>query len=82
MKTIDLAVSVTSLEELLQLATEDTVTVRTAEGREFILVGLDSFEYELGRIQQNPELVALLDQRSAEAKTYTLEQAKERLGVQ
>lgn len=82
MRTIDLAVRTPNLQELLQLATEDNVTVRTSEGREFILVELDSFEYELERTRQNPELMALLDQRSAEAKTYTSEQVREKLGVQ
>jgi len=82
MRTIDLAVRTTNLQELLRLATEDNVTLRTSEGREFILVELDSFEHELGRARQNPELMELLDQRSAEAKTYTLEQAREKLGVQ
>ena len=70
MRTIDLAVRTTNLQELLQLATEGNVTLRTSEGREFILVELDSFEHELGRTRQNPELMELMDQRSAETKTY------------
>jgi len=81
MRTIDLAVRTANLQELLRLATEDNVTVRTPEGREFILVELDSFEHELARTRQNQELMELLDQRSAETKTYTLEQVREKLGL-
>ncbi len=81
MTTIDLAVRTTSLQELLRLASEDNVTLRTPEGRLFILVELDDFEREIELTRQNRELMELLDQRSAETKTYTLDEAREKLGL-
>jgi hypothetical protein len=72
-KTIDLATKTTSLQELLQLASEDNVTLRTPEGRFFILVELADFEQEIELTLQKRELLELLDKRSKEAGGHTSE---------
>ncbi|MBW8876477.1 MAG: hypothetical protein JF614_16045 [Acidobacteria bacterium] len=78
MKTVNLATD-SSLSDLLDLAGEDTVLLKTPEGREFILAAVDDFDAEIKAVRQNQELLELLEQRSGEEKTYTISQVRERL---
>jgi len=79
MKTVDLASVTPTVSELLDLADEDLILIKTPAGREFILVEVDDFAEEIARTRQNAELMAFLDERSQETATYTLEQVRERL---
>jgi len=79
MKTVDLASVTPTVSELLDLADEDLILIKTPAGREFILVEVDDFAEEIERTRQNAELMAFLDERSQETATYTLEQVRERL---
>ena len=81
MKTIDLTNGTPSVPELLNIASEDNVLLRTADGREYVLAEVDDFEREVERVRQNQELMELLDQRSRPSKTYTIEQARKILGI-
>jgi len=78
MKTVDLKTAI-SLSDLLSLAGEDTVLLKSPEGREFILAPVDDFDAEIESVGQNRELLELLEQRSQREKTYTLSQVRERL---
>ena len=79
MKTVDLTSVTPTVSELLDLADEDPILIKTPAGREFILVKVDDFAEEIERTRQNAELMAFLDERSRETATYTLEQVRERL---
>ena len=73
--------AVSNLNELLDLAQEDAILLRTPEGQEFILTEVEDFEAELEAVRKNPELMELLAERSREEKTYSLEEVKEKLGL-
>lgn len=79
MKTIDLSSSDPTLAELLELASDDTIILRTSEGREFVLTEVDDFEAEVAAVSQHQELLAFLDQRSREGRRYSLSEVRERL---
>jgi hypothetical protein len=81
MKTIDLTGGHVQLEELLRLAGDDNLILRTREGKEFLLAEVDDFEPEIALIREQPELLALLAERSRSNKTYSTEQVKEILGL-
>jgi hypothetical protein len=81
MKTIELASGAPSLSDLLHIANEDNVILRTAEGREYILAEIDDFEHEVELVRQNQELMKFLEQRSQTSQTYTIEQAREILEI-
>jgi len=81
MKTVDLASRASSLTEVLELAGEAAILLKTPEGREFILAEVDDFEAEVDRVRQQPELLELLARRSGEKKTYSLAEARERLNL-
>ncbi len=81
MKTIDLTNAPSTVPELLKLAEEENVIIRTPDGKEFVIADIDDFDREIVLTRQNEELMRLLDERAKEKAIYTLEQVKERLGL-
>ena len=81
MKIVELTTIAPALAELLELAGEDTLILKTSEGREFVLAEVDDFDTEIDLVRQNEELMTLLAERSREKKTYTLQQMREQLGL-
>jgi mRNA-degrading endonuclease RelE of RelBE toxin-antitoxin system len=81
LKLVELTTIAPALAELLDLAGEDTLILKTSEGREFVLAEVDDFDTEIAMVRQNEELMALLAERSREKKTYTLQQVREQLGL-
>ncbi len=82
MKTIDLSEIVPTLMEILSQADEDTIILKTPEGREFVLAAVDNFAQEVALVGQNEELMQFLVQRSKEKKRYTLSQVREQLNAE
>ena len=81
MKTIYLSRENPTLLDVLALADEDNIILRTQEGREFVLAEVNDFSREVELVRQHQELMAFLGQRSQETKTYTLKEARERLDL-
>jgi hypothetical protein len=81
MKTIDLAVGAPDLPDLLNLASEENVILRAADGREYVLAEVDEFEREVALVRKNQELMEFLDQRSRPTKTHTIDEARKLLGI-
>jgi hypothetical protein len=81
MKTVDLSIEHLNLAELLKLASQENVILKTQEGREFLLAETDDLDAEVSLVRQHEELMRLLARRSLETKTYTVHQARERLGL-
>lgn len=82
MKTIELlSETAPSLEELLELAEQESVLLKTLDGREFILSGIDDLSQEIEQIRNNPDLMEFLAQRSQEKEKFSLEQVKQRLAL-
>lgn len=82
MKIIDvLPEAVPSREELLELADQESVLIKTPEGREFIFSEVDDLGQEIEQIRNNPELMEFLAQRSQEQETFSLAQVKQKLGL-
>lgn len=82
MRTVDV-MSETSpgLRELLDLADEESLLLKTPDGREFILSEVDDLSHEIEQIRDNPELLAFLAERSREKETFSLEDVKRKLGL-
>ncbi|HKI20977.1 MAG TPA: hypothetical protein VKA15_24000 [Isosphaeraceae bacterium] len=77
MKTVDLACGTPNLPTLLDMASEDNLILRTADGREYVLAEVDDFDREVALVRQNQELMEFLEQRSRPSQTYTIEEARE-----
>jgi hypothetical protein len=76
MKKVDLARSTPNLPTLLDMASEENLILRTADGREFVLAEVDDFDREVALVRQNQELMEFLEQRSRPSQTYTIEEAR------
>ena len=81
MKIVELTTIAPALAALLDLAGEDTLILKTSEGREFVPAEVDDFDTEIALVRQNKELMALLAERSREKKTYILQQVRKQLGL-
>jgi hypothetical protein len=81
MRTLDISTELPSVKELLELASDENVIIRTSEGREFILAEIDDFDRELELIRQNDELMEFLRLRASEDKTFTLTEVRGKLGL-
>ncbi len=79
MKAIDLSTSSPTLTEVLELAGEDNVILRTPEGRQYVLAEIDDFAEEIARVGQNEALMQLLNERSQETAQVPLSQVREQL---
>jgi len=71
-----------SLKEILELASEENIILRTQDGREFVLAEIDDFDREVELTRQNEEFMQFLDERSRERKTFTLDQVRQQLGLE
>jgi energy-converting hydrogenase A subunit M len=76
MKTVDLTTQLATLEEVLSLADQENVVLRTKEGREYVVAELDDFDRELELVRQNEELMELLARRSKDEPTFSLDEER------
>ncbi|MGQ0594296.1 MAG: hypothetical protein ACT4QB_17100 [Gammaproteobacteria bacterium] len=82
MRTVDvLSETSPGLRELLELADEESLLLKTPDGREFILSEVDDLSQEIEQIRNNPELLAFLAERSREKKTFSLHDVRRKLGL-
>ncbi len=79
MKAIDLSTTSPTLTEVLELASEDNVILRTPEGRQYVLAEIDDFAEEIAKVVQNESLMELLRERSQETVQLPLSQVREQL---
>ncbi len=79
MKTILVSPQKPTLSALLEQASSESVILQTADGREFILAELDSFDREIELARQSESLMQLLDDRGRERATISLAEARARL---
>jgi len=80
-KTVTLSNPTNELTALLEQANDETVIVRLADGREFLLSAVDDFDIEIAHTRQNAKLMALLEERAQETRTIPLDEVKRRLGI-
>ena len=78
MKTVDLGTDGPSLTDLLKLAREENILVRTESGEEFLVSEVEDFDREirLTSLARTTKLMAFLDARSREGSYIPLEEAR------
>ena len=82
MKTIEVRGNEPTLKSVLDMASQESVIVKTATGREFIVTEVDEFAHEVARTRQNRELMAFLEERSKDPVRIPFEQVKKELGIE
>jgi len=81
MKTIQIGPAAPNLQDLLKLADDDNLILKTNDGREYVLAEVDDFDREIALVRQNNELTELLNERSREKNISSLPQARRKLGI-
>ena len=78
MKTIELPSASLSLQELLAMAHDEPVLVRTASGEEYVVGAVEDFQREVELVSASPALMKLLDERSRERASVSLDSLRAR----
>ena len=81
MKTIDLATTNPTLNQLLNDAGEDNVILQTSDGRRFVIAEIDNFAEEVAKVRANKKLMQFLDQRSKDKTGIPLDEVRKQLGL-
>jgi hypothetical protein len=79
MITLDLRDQTVTIEELLRIASSDSVLIRSNGGQEFILEAADTFEHEVAELGGSEKFMQFLAERSKEPGTIPIEQLKQEL---
>jgi hypothetical protein len=79
MKTIDLKHEQPSIDELLQLASIDSLLIRNKNGVEFILEAAEAFDREIAELSGSRNFMSFLAGRSKEPGVTPLEEIERRL---
>ena len=81
MKTIPVSKRSRGINVLLKRARRGNVILRSADGKEFLLAGLDDFDREIELARGNKALMRLLDARARQSQALSLGTVKAQLGV-
>ncbi|NJO41435.1 MAG: hypothetical protein HC769_13825 [Cyanobacteria bacterium CRU_2_1] len=79
MRTLDLRQQPMTLEELLQVASQESVLILAKDGSEFVLETANAFEREVAKLGQSEKFLAFLAERSQESGGTSLEAIERRL---
>ena len=81
MKTVSISRTQRAINDLLKQAQKQNLILRDPDGREYILAEVDDFDREVELTRGNRKLMELLDQRSQETETASLQEARKQLGL-
>ena len=81
MTKLDVRQTPVSVDELLQMASDDTVLVVNRDGNEFVVEAADAIDREVAQLAASEKFMSFLDKRSQEPGSVSLEEIEQRLGL-
>jgi len=81
MKTIDLTKEEVSLMDVLALAKDDAVLVRTASGDSFLIEEAGEFEREATALGNSEKFMSFLNERAGETGDIAIREAAKKRGI-
>ncbi|MBI2431429.1 MAG: hypothetical protein HYV26_00985 [Candidatus Hydrogenedentes bacterium] len=81
MKTIDLRVGEQSLNDLLKLAKNEAILIRTATGEDFVLESAHDFDIEVATLGASQPFMDFLDARSKEPGSVPMSEVRRKRGL-
>lgn len=81
MKMIELTSDAPTLYELVELADQENVIIKTEQGKQFLLAEIDDFELEVEMLKNSEEFMAFLDERSKGRGKTPIEELRKELGI-
>jgi hypothetical protein len=76
MKTIALAPPFPGIEDILRLAHDETVLVKTPGGESFVISAVSEFDSEVELLRRNHEFLSTLDDLKKEPAEFSLEEMR------
>jgi len=81
MITVDLRKEKHSIDELLSLAISETITIRSKDGKHYILEETDGFEEEIEKVGNSKKFMEFLDARSKEKESIPISSIEKNVGI-
>ncbi len=81
MRLIELTQPRIPLDELLSMASQETVILHTPGSKGFVLAAIDDFDLEVELLRNDKEFMAYLDELSDQEATISLEEVEKELGL-
>jgi hypothetical protein len=78
-KTVDVSSESVSVTELLEMARDESLLVRTKKGDSFVVSHADEFAMEVELLRQNHAFLAMLDEFKEDRETIPLDQIEREL---
>jgi hypothetical protein len=81
MTKLDVRQTPVSVDQLLQMASDDAVLVVNRDGNEFVVEAADAIDREVAGLAASEKFMSFLDERSQEPGSVSLEEIDRRLGM-
>jgi len=78
MTKLDVRQTPVSVDELLQMASNDAVLVVNRDGNEFVVEAADAIDREVAQLAASEKFMSFLDERSQEPGSVSLEEIERR----
>ena len=82
MTKLDVRETPVSVDELLQLASDDAVLVVNRDGNEFVVEAADAFDREVAQLAASEKFMSFLKKRSQEPGSVSLEDIERRVAAE
>jgi hypothetical protein len=79
MKTLDLRQESVTLEQLLRVATTESVLILSQDGNQYILENADAFEREVAALGNSGSFMNFLAERAREKGSISLDEIEKKL---
>lgn len=79
MKTIDISTKKSSVLELLNMAKEESVLVKTENGDTFVISSIDEFNSEVELLRKNHKFLSMLDSFKEEDENFSIDLVEKNL---
>ena len=79
MKTIDISTKNSSIKELLNMAKEESIVVKTEDGDSFVISSTDEFNSEVELLRINHKFISMLDSFKRENEAFPIDLVEKNL---
>ncbi|MFQ5686522.1 MAG: hypothetical protein ACE5GV_07670 [Candidatus Scalindua sp.] len=79
MKTIDISTKKSSINELLNMAKEESILVTTKDGDSFVISSTDEFNSEVELLRKNHKFLSMLDGFKEEDEAFPIDLVEKKL---
>lgn len=79
MKTVNVSSNILSIKELLDMAKEESILVKTKDGESFVISSANEFDSEVELLGRNRKFLSMLDTFKSSDETIPIEEVEKNL---